>query len=270
MLPSSIGRDSNMRLPKSQMKLIRSLAQKKFRDESGMFVAEGRKCIQELSKTYPVVCFVVADGVVVDLPALLPEEHPQVHCYKATSEEFTRISSLRTPQGILAVFRKKEYPSEDNISPSALVVALDGVQDPGNLGTIIRTCDWFGVRDVYCSLDSADCYNPKVVQATMGALARVAVRYIDLQTWLSNARSMQIPVYGTLLDGRNMYEKDAIPDKNRGIIVMGNEGSGISAPVRTWISHPLFIPPYPINADTSESLNVSIATAVILATFRRG
>ena len=144
------------------------------------------------------------------------------------------------------------------------MVALDGVQDPGNLGTIIRTCDWFGVHRLVCSKDTADCYNPKVVQATMGALARVRVEYVNLPAWL---RQQHVPVYGTLLDGLNLYDQAAIPARQEGIIVMGNEGNGISEAVRPLITHPLYIPS--AEPDRVESLNVAIATAVTLAEFRR-
>ena len=150
-----------------------------------------------------------------------------------------------------------------------MVVALDGIQDPGNLGTIIRTCDWFGVHDIICSRDTADCYNPKVVQATMGALARVRIHYVDLPEWL---KEQQCPIIGTLLEGKDMYEVLRAKGeglKANGIIVMGNEGNGISQTVRQLVTHPIRIPSYPKNAETSESLNVSIATAIVLAEFRR-
>ena len=151
-----------------------------------------------------------------------------------------------------------------------LWVALDGVQDPGNLGTIIRTCDWFGIHHILCSRETADCYNPKVVQATMGALARVQLHYVDdLPGILRQHKDKGCPIYGTLLDGKNMYEPMAIPDKDKGIIIMGNEGNGISPAVRELVTQPLFIPSYPADMPTSESLNVSIATAIILAEFRR-
>ena len=200
------------------------------------------------------------------------------------------MSSLRTPQGVIGVFRKREIgsqqdPPRPSLRREGVIVALDGVQDPGNLGTIIRTCDWFGVRLV-CSLDTADCYNPKVVQATMGALARVQVEYVDLPKWLEEIQSLHteptagetpappvtshLPIYGTLLNGRNLYEEGAIAERQRGVIIMGNEGNGISEAVRRYITHPLLIPPYPADAETSESLNVAIATAITLAEFRRG
>ena len=177
------------------------------------------------------------------------------------------MSSLRTPQGQIAVFRK---PTTDNRYPiSQLMLALDGVQDPGNLGTIIRTCDWFGIHDILCNRDTADCYNPKVVQATMGALARVRVHYVDLPKALAELKDKHVAIYGTLLEGRNMYEEGAIPNKKEGVIIMGNEGNGISEEVRGLVSHPLLIPSYPAGEATSESLNVGIATAIVLAEFRR-
>ena len=143
---------------------------------------------------------------------------------------------------------------------------LDAVQDPGNLGTIIRTCDWFGIYHILCSRETADCYNPKVVQATMGALARVKVHYVDnLPNVLREYQQAGYPVYGTLLDGKNMYEPMAIPNKEKGIIVMGNEGRGISRPIEALVSHKVLIPAYPADRPTSESLNVAIATAITCA-----
>ena len=242
-----------MSVSKANIKLVRSLQQKKFRDERGLFVAEGRKCVEELSKAFErVMLFVEGEN--------------------ATALEIEQMSSLRTPQGVIGVFRKREIGDSTFFG---LVVALDGVQDPGNLGTIIRTCDWFGVRRLVCSLDTADCYNPKVVQATMGALARVKVEYLELVSWLEemknlNSQPSTLPIYGTLLNGRNLYEDGAIADRQQGVIIMGNEGNGISEAVRRYITHPLLIPPYPAGAETSESLNVAIATAVTLAEFRRG
>ncbi len=237
-----------MRVSKAQVKMVRSLQQKKFRNQLGLFVAEGHKCIEELQKKYTLE-YLFDTG-------------------NATATEIEQMSSLRTPQGIIGVFRIPETQNA-TLDTTDLCVALDSVQDPGNLGTIIRTCDWFGIRNLYCSPDTADCYNPKVVQATMGALARVQVHYTDLLPLLQEAHKNAIPVYGTLLNGRNMYDKGAVPDKSKGIIVMGNEGNGISQAVRPLVTHPLLIPAYPAGAATSESLNVSIATAITLAEFRK-
>ena len=238
------------RITKNQVKFVRSLGRKKERDEAHVFLAEGEKCVSELMGKFTLV--LRADAT------------------NATPLELEQMSQLRAPQGVIAVFRQ---PDEGQVSlaqlaSSELVLALDGVQDPGNLGTIIRTADWFGVHHIFCSRETADCWSPKVVQATMGALARVHVHYVDLPAELSTP-NFQFPIYGTLLDGRNIYEKAALPDKQHGVIIMGNEGNGISAELRSLITHPLFIPPYPLGAETSESLNVSIATAVILAEFRR-
>lgn len=244
-------------ISKAQIKFIRSLQQKKYRDESGMFVAEGSKCIEELCRSFELVL--------------------RVNSSNASATEIAQMSGLRTPQGEIAVF-KKRAPEEANAVPYSeqLVLALDDIQDPGNLGTIIRTCDWYGIEDIYCSLHTADCYNPKVVQATMGALARVRVHYVDLPQWLAESpcgresEAPSSPIYGTLLDGRNMYKEEAIPNKAQGIIIMGNEGNGISDSVRSFITHPLYIPSYKRSGcEVVESLNVSIATAIILAEFRR-
>ena len=242
-------------MTQNELKELRKLRIKKFRDELGLFVAEGDKCIGELSKTFELVHH------------LTPANTP--------IKEIERLSSLQTPQGSIGVFRKPEYADVwrgDALKRDELYLALDEVQDPGNVGTIIRTADWFGVRHIVCSKGTADCFAPKVVQATMGALARVQVHYLsdeDFRKTLRRAKETGIPVYGTLLDGRNMYEKDAIGDKQCGVIVMGNEGNGLSQPVRQLVTHRLRIPSFPPNEPTSESLNVAIATAVVLAEFRR-
>ena len=239
-------------LSKNQIKWVRSLQQKKQRDAEGVFVAEGHKCVEELRGAFELVLMVTPDN--------------------ATEVEIVQMSNLRTPQGVIGVFKRRGDEAKGERQKARgeeLVVALDGVQDPGNLGTIIRTCDWFGVHDIYCSMDTADCYNPKVVQATMGALARVRVHYINLKEWLEEVQKAGVPVYGTLLEGENMYEKGAITDKSKGVIIMGNEGNGISPEIRQLITHPIRIPSYPADADTSESLNVGIATAIVLAEFRR-
>ena len=232
---------------------MRSLIQMKQRDDEGVFVAEGTICVEELRSAFDLVLLVSTEN--------------------ATPLEIEQMSNLRTPQGVIGVFRKPNNRlSEFEIStPNCpLLLALDGVQDPGNLGTIIRTCDWFGIHHIVCSRETADCYNPKVVQATMGALARVHLYYVDnLANTLNQYKSAGYPIYGTLLEGTNMYHAGSIPTKAKGIIVMGNEGKGLTAEVRKEVSHPLLIPSYPAGIATSESLNVGIATAIVLAEFRR-
>ncbi len=269
------------KISKAQVKFVRSLQLKKVRDAEGLFVAEGEKCVEELRRGFELV-------------SLYREGE------NATRTEIEQMSSLKTPQGVIGVFKKRGRESKVESRKTAaeplkeakggrqdLILVLDGVQDPGNLGTIIRTCDWFGVHEIVCSKDTADCYNPKVVQATMGALARVNLRYLDLVEWLSPLRlphegGEKVRIYGTLLDGKNMYEVlgnggliNGDASLNGGlmpqVIIMGNEGNGISAAVRKFITDPIYIPTYP-NKETSdvvESLNVSIATAIVLAEFRR-
>lgn len=242
------------KISKNQVKWVRGLQQKKNRDAESVFIAEGNKCIGELIHVFEPILIV----------SCYPDECPYA-THEATVMEIEQMSSLRTPQGSIGVFRRPANSSLPD-GTASLLLALDGVQDPGNLGTIIRTADWFGVRRIICSQETADCWNPKVVQATMGALARVEVSYTHLPAWL---RQQNCPIYGTLLDGKDMYAPTAIPQKRYGVIVMGNEGNGLTEEVRTLVTHPLFIPPYPADAQTSESLNVSIATAVVLAEFRR-
>ncbi len=257
-------------MTKSEIKLVRSLHQKKFRDELGLFIAEGDKCINELRKHFELVLLADASN--------------------ATAKEIEQMSMLRTPQGSIAVFKQVNSPLPTTLNAkhstlNALTLVLDGIQDPGNLGTIIRTADWFGVHDIVCSLDTVDCYNPKVVQATMGALTRVRVHYTDLVEWLSTLNSQfstlhspssTLPIYGTLLDGNNLYEETSICNNQFSflhspfsILIMGNEGNGISQSVRSLVTHPIRIPSFPPDAETSESLNVAIATAIVLAEFRR-
>ena len=209
-----------------------------------MFVAEGSKCVEELKKGFELVLEVTPNN--------------------ASETEIAQMSGLKTPQGVIAVFKKHITNDKSQIANGELVLALDGIQDPGNLGTIIRTCDWFGVHQIICSSDTADCYNPKVVQATMGSLTRVNLTYTDLPQWLAQ---QQCPIYGTLLNGKNIYQSKIENQESR-IIVMGNEGNGISQAVRELITHPILIPSYPENAETSESLNVAIATAIVLAEVR--
>ena len=281
------------KISKAQVKLIKSLQQKKYRDELGFFVAEGEKCVSELAKAFELVYLIVEDGLIV--PTVLQRSGltGEAGHLTASAIEISQMSGLRTPQGVIGAFKKPITNHQAPSTNSGLVLALDGIQDPGNLGTIIRTCDWFGVHDIVCSQDTADCYNPKVVQATMGALARVRVHYVNLPAWLQSQitnHQSQIKIYGTLLDGKDMYEvlqSAGRPDSEAvlqhsgltaersfsangpAVIIMGNEGNGISPEVRKFVTHPIRIPSYPKDAETSESLNVSIATAIVLAEFRR-
>ena len=265
---------------KAQIKLVRSLQHKKFRDEHGLFVAEGDKCIDELRKGFELEYLIVEESLTSNSFSGPISNSAAVQFLTAKRSELEQMSGLRTPQGSIAVFRKSnseavQLPTakRSNSPQDGLTLVLDGIQDPGNLGTIIRTCDWFGVKQIICSQDTADCYNPKVVQATMGALARVKLIYTDLVPFLQAEKVKGTNIFGTLLDGKNMYKLLSTFDFEQSglstIIIMGNEGNGISEEVRKWITHPLRIPSYPEGAETSESLNVAIATAIVLAEFRR-
>lgn len=236
---------------KSELKLIKSLQQKKYRNEHGLFVVEGKKVLEELigSKCKPY-----------KILALEPEnlQIKDVQVFQISNKELSQISSLKNPNGFLGIFHMPK-PKEE-IS-SDWILALDSVQDPGNLGTIIRLCDWFGVTDIICSVDTVDCYNPKVLQATMGSIARVAIHYISLPTFLRNT---QLPVYGTFMDGASV---NTFKLPQHGIMVMGNEGKGISEEVGKLCAFRLAIPQF--GNRTTESLNVASATAILLHQIRR-
>lgn len=184
----------------------------------------------------------------------------------ASHRDLERMSDLKSASDVIAVYDIPEQILDIPTLSGRLVLALDSVQDPGNLGTIIRTADWFGVRDIICSRTTADLYNPKVVQATMGAISRIRVHYTDLEKALTEASALGMPVFGTLLDGVDIYTSELSPS---GVIVMGNEGNGLSEGVRSLVDHRLLIPSYPPSEPTSESLNVAIATAICLSEFRR-
>ena len=249
-------------ISKNRIKNIRSLGAKKNRDASGLFVAEGPKVVGELLSDFS--CAYIAA-----LPEWLERTHLSAsqHCEIDTvsADELRRVSFLQHPQEVLAVFRKPEVVTvSSKIAAERLCLALDGVQDPGNVGTIIRIADWFGITDIFCSVDTADAYGPKVVQATMGAIARVHVYNTDLPEILS--QTSDIPVYGTFLDGTNIYDT---PLQQHGIIVMGSEGNGISDAVGEKVLTRLYIPNFPAGRLTSESLNVAVATAITCSEFRR-
>lgn len=247
-----------MSLSKNKLKYIRSLKDKKFRSEYNTFVAEGNKLVSDLLPYMKCQLLVGTEAFLSTLHTLDVEE-----VIEAEQHQLDQVSFLKNPQQALAVFYQIETDAEIDFSDQ-LLLALDGIQDPGNLGTIIRLADWYGIRHIFCSVDTADVYNPKVVQATMGALARVNVHYVDLAEFLEKHNN--IPVYGTLLDGQNMYEQEIT---RNGIIVMGNEGNGIRPEIECLITKKLYIPNYPVGNPTSESLNVAIATAIICAEFRR-
>ena len=242
-------------ISKNQVKLIRQLEQKKYRQREGLFVAEGPKVVGDLMRRWqPVAVFATDDYT----PPVA------VEVQRITADELRRISLLQHPQQVLALFPLPNVQRSTFNVQRSIILALDGVQDPGNLGTIIRIADWFGIDDIVCSEDTADAWNPKVVQATMGSIARVNISYTNLPALLDQLPA-DTPVYGTLLDGDNIYSQ---PLSARGIIVMGNEGNGLSAEVRRRVTHRLLIPSFR-EGDGAESLNVAVATAIVCSEFRR-
>ena len=237
-------------ISKNQIKYIRQLEQKKYRKREGLYVAEGPKVVGDLLRHYDAT-------MIFATPTFQAPGAVNI-----TDDELRRISFLQHPQEVLALF---PIPQTTMTSPvGSLSLALDGVQDPGNLGTIIRIADWFGIDTIYCSEDTADAYNPKVVQATMGSIARVHIIYINLDELLSSLPS-SFPIYGTLLDGEDIYRQ---PLSSEGIIIMGNEGNGISEGIRQRINRRLLIPSFR-EGDSAESLNVAIATAITCSEFKR-
>ena len=243
-------------MTKAEIQLVRSLADKRGRTEHGLFLAEGEKLIGELRASHLRVRRIYAlEGVFAG---------PEVET--VTPRDMERLSQLKTPSNSLALVEIPHYRLKTEELRDRLTLALDEVQNPGNVGTIIRLADWFGITDILCSEGTADCFNPKVVQATMGAILRVRVHYRPLAPLLAEAAAGGIPVYGTFLEGENIYESKLAPT---GIVVMGNEGRGVTPAVAQCISRKLFIPPWPADRRGSESLNVAMATGIVCAEFRR-
>ncbi|MCK0130456.1 RNA methyltransferase [Flavobacteriaceae bacterium F08102] len=238
-------------LSKNQHKLITSLNQKKYRQKHRLFIAEGPKVVNEIL------------GSNIELEALFCTDdfniRNNINFHTITDRELKQLSNLKTPNQVVAIFRIPEVKPSSN---TGMVLALDGVNDPGNLGTIIRLCDWYGIEELRCSLDTVDCYNPKVVQASMGSLARVSVHYVDLVSYLSMST---LPKYGAAMQGENIRTFEL---ENPGIIVMGNEANGLSEAVINLMDHLVSIPKF--NPDAAvESLNVATATAILLHECRR-
>ncbi len=246
-------------LSKGKIKLVKSLSQKKFRDELKLFVAEGTKSVTDIAQHCKCVTLFATQSW------LSAHEVKATEIIEVSETEIKSISAQKTPQPVVAIFEQPAFEIDYKEIENGLTLALDTVQDPGNLGTIIRLADWFGIRNIICSVGTADVFNPKTVQATMGAVGRVKIHYVDLPKFLSSIKD-NIPVFGTFLDGENVYQKQ-LPKK--GIVVMGNEGNGISSEVSKLITERLLIPNFSVGKETSESLNVAIATAIICSEFRR-
>lgn len=237
---------------KNQIKLITSLQQKKYRKQYELFIAEGKKVIQELLQSnFELEQLFITEAIFTEVAL---EKKIVVG-----NSILKKITTLTTPNNCLALFK---IPQQHKILDKGLIVALDNIRDPGNLGTIIRLCDWFGIEQIICSEQTVDIYNSKVVQATMGSIARVAVHYLNLEAYL---RGTSLPVFGTFMSGDSIYEQN-LPSK--GVIVMGNEANGISLSVEKLINNKLTIPRFGA-LQQIESLNVATATAIILNEFKR-
>ena len=246
-------------ISKNQIKFVRQLEQKKFRKAENLFIAEGHKVVGDLLAAgfRPTQLFATNEWISCN---------PTVSAIEVTPDELARVSLQQHPQQVLALFPIPNYDPSSPIAQhlSSLSLLLDNIQDPGNLGTIIRIADWFGIDTIYCSTGTVDAWNPKVVQATMGSIARVKIIYVEPDT-LFNQIPPDYPIYGTFLDGDNIYTQQLTP---HGLIVMGNEGNGISDAVRKRVSKKLLIPDFH-KGDTADSLNVAIATAITCSEFRR-
>lgn len=247
-------------LSKAIIKWINSLELKKKRDKEGLFVAEGLKTVSDLLTQIKCKYIATYQQTIYDE---LRKIFPAIDLI--SEEEYKKISFQKSPQGVLAVFEQPKHTFNTDLFSKNLVLALDEIQDPGNLGTIVRLADWFGILDVFCTYNSVDIYNPKTVQATMGAISTVKVHYVDLPD-LFRKLDTEIPIYGAFMDGKNIYTENLTPN---GIIVMGNEGKGISAELLPFISKKIAIPNFSVSKSTSESLNVSIATSIIVSEFKR-
>lgn len=237
-------------ISKRQTKLITSLNKKKYRDVHNLFVAERPKVIREL----------IAEGLeLMELFTTNPSDWDFANPVLISASDLKKISALKTPDNALAVFKK---PAISSVSDSGLTLALDSLRDPGNLGALIRLCDWFGVTDIVCSKDTADCFNPKVIQASMGSIARVQIHYMDLAEFLQKSKR---PIYGGFMDGASVYQTNLPKD---GILVLGNEANGISTEIEKLITERISIPRFGETKRT-ESLNVATAGAIFLNEFRR-
>lgn len=243
-------------LPKSKISFIKSLHQKKFRKEYKLFIIEGLKSIEEFLKSpFKLQSIYYTPKIKEDLPHFATN----IDLFEISEAELLKISTLKTPQHILALVDIPKNNEKITDLSNQFSLVLDNVQDPGNLGTIIRTADWFGIQNIVCSKDTADIYNPKTVQSTMGSLSRVRIWQVELNDFLKNTR---LPIFGALLEGQNIYE---IQWPKEGLILLGNEGHGISNEHLKYINQPVTIPRF----GKAESLNVAISTAVFCSELRR-
>jgi len=251
-------------LSKNKIKLIQSLNRKKDRDESGLFLVEGNKMVEEaLRSEYKIETLVCT--------AQFADQHPEIRSkakeiIEADRGSIQKASLLQNPQEALAIIIQPEIETPELNLNAELCLALDFIQDPGNLGTILRIADWFGINTVICSENTVDVFNPKVVQASMGAIFRIKTLYTNLESFLFETSKKQIPVYGTFMDGNNIYSESLT---RNGIVVIGNEGNGISDSISRLVNRRIAIPTFSTNPNKAESLNVAIAASICCSEFRR-
>lgn len=242
-----------MSISKNQLKLITSLSQKKYRQKHDLFIAEGVKVLNELlNSTFEIEILFCTD----DFETTISEKK----VVRISETELKKVSTLKSPNKALGIFK---IPKEKTLQNSGLTIALDAINDPGNLGTIIRLCDWFGVTQLVCSKDTVGCYNQKVVQASMGSLTRVSIHYKDLENYITKSN---LDTFIADMDGENVY-KTKLPKE--GILVMGNEANGVSEEIKSLLQYKISIPRFGETQET-ESLNVATATAILLSEFKRG
>ncbi len=251
-------------LSKNKIKLITSLTRKKFREEENLFFAEGEKIVEDILFSGLSLVTILATKSWIKQSGHLVS--PKAEIIECNDEEMKKVSQLKSVPPVIAVCQLPQHTFSVQNCKDSLTLVLDDIQDPGNMGTIIRLADWFGIETVIASKGSADAFNPKVVQASMGAICRVNVFYLDLPSTLTELKELQIPVYGTFLDGENIYTQNL--SKN-GLLIMGNEGKGISPEVEKMVENRIHIPSFSIQETGSESLNVAIATSIACSEFKR-
>ena len=241
-----------MSISKSQLKIITSLSQKKYRQKHQLFIAEGLKVVNELlNSSFKIDTLFATDDFQTDISL--------DKIIRISDKDLQKISTLKSPNKVLGLF---VIPDEKPLQKNGLTIVLDTINDPGNLGTIIRLCDWFGVSQLLCSAETVDCYNQKVVQASMGSLTRISIKYIDIEVYL---KETNLPTFIADMDGENVY-KTVLPKE--GILIMGNEANGVSDKIKTLIKNKISIPRFGEIQET-ESLNVAAATAILLSEFKR-
>ncbi len=254
-------------LSKNKIKFINSIKKKKYREIHNCFFVEGEKLVDELIYSDFQVNEIFATSNWINDNQIKTDSYPDIEVNEISENELKKISSLTTPNKVLAIATQAFYEYSINKIQSKLSILLENISDPGNLGAIIRIADWFGIENIFCTNESVDVYNPKVVQASMGAIFRVKTHCIELKDFFSDFKDQKdFNIYGTFLEGNNIYSESL--DKN-GVIVMGNESHGISDSIKPYINKKLFIPNYPNGGKTSESLNISVATAIVCSEFRR-